>query len=203
MTPTAMAAPHFSAAPTDGVREAKVRLRRAAIAAREAADPARSGAIAESLLGLDFPAGAAIAGVWPLPGEIDLRPVLAALDGRGHPILLPETPPRGQPLRFRRWRPGAPMRRERFGTECPEGPEAVPDILLVPLLAFDERRFRLGYGGGYYDRTLAALPGRPAIGFAYAVQRVPAVPIEAHDRPLDAIVTDEGTLGRVPFGPHP
>ena len=109
-----------------------------------------------------FPDTAAIAGFWPMGREINIRPLLVALAESGRAVLLPETPPRGQPLRFRRWRPGCAMVPERFGTLRPDGEVAVPGLLLVPLLAFDRAGRRLGYGGGYYDRTLAALPGVPS-----------------------------------------
>jgi 5-formyltetrahydrofolate cyclo-ligase len=136
--------------------------------------------------------GAAVAGVWPLGQEIDIRPLLLALHERGHAILLPETTPRGNALIFRHWSPESVMIKERFGTFRPDGETGVPDLLLVPLLAFDRAGNRLGYGGGYYDRTLAALPGRPAIGFGYACQEVDTLPAEPHDRPLDAIATELG-----------
>ena len=106
--------------------------------------------------------GAAVAGTWPIAGEIDVRPLWVAMHERGHRVLLPETPPRGLPLIFRQWAPGALMVPERFGTWRPDGPVGVPDVIFVPFLAFDDRGHRLGYGGGYYDRTLAALPGAPA-----------------------------------------
>lgn len=160
------------------------------LAVRAGCDPARAAVVRARLLDWPMPGGAAIAGVWPLPEEIDLRPLLHEWYGRGHAIVLPETTKRGEALRFRRWAPGTAMVREAFGTWRPEGELATPDVLLVPLLAFDDRGFRLGYGGGYYDRTLAALAGRPAIGFAYAAQRVPHVPTAPHDRALDAVVTD-------------
>lgn len=139
-----------------------------------------------------------VAGFWPMDGgpghEIDVRPLLLALHGRGLHVLLPDTPPRGQPLTFRRWWPGASMRAGRFGTRVPEGPEAVPDWILVPLVAFDRRCHRLGYGGGYYDRTLAALPGVPTLGCAHAAQQVDTVPLGPHDRALDAVATECGLI---------
>ena len=95
------------------------------------------------------PPGATIAGFWPMGDEIDIRPLLHALHALGHALLLPVTPPRGQALLFRRWAPGAAMEPGRFGTHHPAAAEAAtPDTLLVPLLAFDSRGHRLGYGGG-------------------------------------------------------
>ncbi len=185
-----MAAPHL----TD-LTEAKAALRQTALARRDACDPALGARLGEHLLEtVPPPRGAVVAGFWPLGREIDIRPLLAALNARGHAIVLPQTPPRGQPLIFRRWSPDAAMRREQFGTVCPEGEVLTPDFLLVPLLAFDRTGRRLGYGGGYYDRTLGALPGRSAIGCAYAAQEVDAVPAGPHDTRLGAVATERGVI---------
>ena len=141
------------------------------------------------------PPGATIAGFWPMGDEIDIRPLLHALHALGHALLLPVTPPRGQALLFRRWAPGAAMEPGRFGTQHPAAAEAAtPNTLLVPLLAFDPRGHRLGYGGGYYDRTLAMLPHAFRLGVAYAAQQVPAVPAGPHDVTLHAIATESGVL---------
>jgi 5-formyltetrahydrofolate cyclo-ligase len=138
--------------------------------------------------------GAAVSGFWPLPGEIDIRPLLDALRVRGYTVLLPETLKRGSPLIFRHWTPETAMIRERFGTLRPDGPVGTPDVLLVPLLAFDRRGHRLGYGGGFYDRTLAGLPGRLTIGCAFAAQELDAVPTDEYDAPLSAIATESGLI---------
>ena len=167
--------------------------REAALAARENLDSAVGVQIAGQVLWhCPPPPGAAVAGVWPLPGEVDLRLLLLALAGRGHAILLPETTPRGERLRFRRWQPGRAMIQGRWGTSYPDGEEAEPDFVLVPLLAWDHAGRRLGYGGGYYDRTLAALPGRFRLGFALARQRMDEVPAGPHDVRLDAVATERG-----------
>ncbi len=168
-------------------------LRIAMLAARSACDPALGACLAAHLLEwLPANPAQAIAGFWPMGTEIDLRPLLHALASRGHRLLLPATPPRGQPLAFRRWRPGDALLPDRFGTVAPQGEPGVPDMLLVPLLAWDAAGNRLGYGGGYYDRTLAALPGRRAIGCAYAMQQVDRLPAGPHDVPLDAVATECG-----------
>ena len=183
-----MAAPH-------PISSAKADARRAALAARAGQDPALGARLAGHLLDALPPrAGAVVSGFWPLDGEIDLRPLLHALAGRGHPVVLPVTPPRGHPLRFARWKPGDPLASGRFGTLHPTGEDLAPDVLLVPLLAFDARGNRLGYGGGYYDRTLAALPGRLAVGCAFAAQQVASVPVEPTDIRLDAVATERGVL---------
>ncbi len=167
----------------------KNELRRRALANRPPPDAGAADALARlALENLAFTG--TIAGVWPMPGEMDLRPLLHALHARGHRIVLPHTPPKGERLCFRVWTPGSPMLRERFGTFRPDGAVAEPDMLFVPLLAFDRRGRRLGYGGGYYDRTLAALPGRARVGFGYAAQEVEAVPVEPHDVGLTAIITE-------------
>jgi 5-formyltetrahydrofolate cyclo-ligase len=143
---------------------------------------------------LALPQAATVAGVWPLPGEPDLVAAWTALHARGHVVVLPETTPRGEALLFRRWEPGGLLRDGRFGTRHPDGPVQVPDIVFVPLLAWDRQLRRLGYGGGYYDRTLAALPEALAIGVGLSVQEVAAVPVGPYDVALDAVVTERGLL---------
>lgn len=173
----------------------KQQQRAAALAIRAVQDPGVGGQLAVHLLaGWTFGPGAVIGGFWPLPGEIDIRPLLNALVERGHPVVLPITPPLGHPLAFVRWRPGDAMVAERFGTFRPIGEAMAPDTLLVPLLAFDSAGRRLGYGGGYYDRTLAALPGRDAIGCAFAAQQVDCVIAEPHDIRLSLIATEHGLI---------
>lgn len=141
-----------------------------------------------------------IAAFWPLPDEPDLRPVLLQWLDQGLEIALPEVVRRDAPLQFRRWSPAAPMQADHFGIPVPTGAPCVPDALLVPTLGFTPHADRLGYGGGYYDRTLAALADSQqpylAIGVAFACGAVglhehrPA----AHDMPLHAIVTENGWL---------
>jgi 5-formyltetrahydrofolate cyclo-ligase len=185
-----MAAPHFP-----DLVIAKQRAREVALARRTRCDPAVGAALARHVLTEALPeAGAIVSGFWPLDGEIDLLPLLHALYARGHQIVLPETPPRSQPLTFRLWQPGEQMRRGRFGTLVPSGPVLVPDFLLVPLLAFDRQGRRLGYGGGYYDRTLAALPGRPMLGCAFAAQELDEVPAGPYDARLPAVATEHGII---------
>ena len=138
-------------------------------------------------------AGQVLAGYWPMRGEPDPRPAMAAHDG---PVCLPVVPGRAVPLQFRLWR-GEPLVAGVFGTSHPAetAPEAVPQVLIVPLVAFDARLNRLGYGGGYYDRTLAGLRAAgpvTAIGLAWAVQELPLLPTDRHDQPLDLVVTDRG-----------
>jgi 5-formyltetrahydrofolate cyclo-ligase len=140
--------------------------------------------------------GAAVSGFWPMANEIDIRPLLLALHGRGHAVLLPVTPPRGHALRFRRWWPGQRLVARVFGLHepPPEAPCATPDFLLVPLVAFDAAGRRLGHGAGYYDRTLASLPQARRLGVAFAAQQVDRVPAGPHDVALPAIATERGIL---------
>lgn len=147
--------------------------------------------LAEALLATTSPH---IACVWPLPHEIDLRPLCHHLSTAGRHVLLPDTPPRGQPLTFRLWTPQSPMLRGRFGTQVPDGPAMTPDLVLVPLLGFDRNGNRLGYGGGYYDRTLATLPGVRTVGYALAAQEVEHLPTGPYDQPLSCLVTEQETL---------
>ncbi|WP_237215031.1 5-formyltetrahydrofolate cyclo-ligase [Falsiroseomonas oryziterrae] len=173
--------------------ELKAEARKVALARREAMDPAVGAALTDIVLGeMPPPPGAAVAGFWPMGREIDIRPLLHVLHDRGHAIGLPVTPKRGLPLAFRRWRPGDELARGPMGTRqpVPEAEALTPDWLLVPLLAFDRAGRRLGYGGGYYDRTLAALPGATAVGVGYACQELDAVPAGPEDARLTAIATE-------------
>ncbi|CAH2604667.1 5-formyltetrahydrofolate cyclo-ligase [Rhodovastum atsumiense] len=187
-----MAAPHSS---FPDLAAAKRDLRRRMHAVRAGADPAAGTALSAHVLQAMPPGpGAVVSGFWPMGPEIDIRPLLEALHARGHAVALPETPPRGNPLIFRLWHPGMALLPERFGTARPTGAVVRPDWLLVPLLAFDRTGRRLGYGGGYYDRTLAGLPGAIAIGCAYACQEVDVVPADDYDARLHAIATERGVI---------
>ena len=186
-----MAAPHS----LPDLIEAKRAARERALAARAGCDPAVGAALAEHVLReMPPPNGAVVSGFWPMGQEIDIRPLLIALHEAGHRIVLPETPKRGNPLIFRLWRPGDTLVAERFGTLRPDGPVCDPDFLLVPLLAFDRRGRRLGYGAGFYDRTLAGLPGRRRLGVAYASQELDEVPAGPYDARLDAVATEHGVI---------
>jgi 5-formyltetrahydrofolate cyclo-ligase len=142
---------------------------------------------------------AAVSGYWAIGDEIDVRPALRMLAARGLAVALPVMAGASAPLTFRRWVPGDRLRHRMWGIEepLPDAPVVRPDLLLVPLLAFDARGGRLGYGGGYYDRTLALLRsdgGSPvfACGVAFAAQEVPEVPCEPKDMRLDAVITENG-----------
>ncbi len=166
------------------------------MARRQGLDPVACGeALAEHVMrDCPPPDGCVVSGFWPIGQEIDVRCLLHRLHERGNPVLLPVTPRRGQALTFRRWRPGDVLVAESFGTMRPTGEEMVPDVLLIPLLAFDLSGRRLGYGGGFYDRTLDGLPGRFRLGCAFAAQQVDAVPFGPYDMMLDAVATERGIL---------
>ncbi|HQU67080.1 MAG TPA: 5-formyltetrahydrofolate cyclo-ligase [Albidovulum sp.] len=172
--------------------EVKAAARAAAFARRKVAFATRN-ASDSRLLGevLQDHSGKALAGYMPMRTEIDCLPAMAAHRGSvGVPVILGPA----RPLVFHRWHENARMVPGDFGALIPESADAVdPDVLIVPLLAFDRRGFRLGYGGGFYDRTLEKLRARKsilAIGFAYEVQEMDEVPIEPTDQPLDLIVTE-------------
>jgi 5-formyltetrahydrofolate cyclo-ligase len=140
-----------------------------------------------------------VSGYWPMRDEIDPRPCLTALWTAGCRIALPTVPDDGQALIFREWEPDEELVPGPFGTSEPaaEAEVVYPSLLLVPLLAFDRRGRRLGYGGGYYDRTLAALrewQTVQAIGVAYAGQEIDAVPAGPHDALLNGVVTEAGFI---------
>lgn len=143
-------------------------------------------------------AGTVVSAYWPLPEEFDTRPLLVKLQARGCVVALPVVVERGQPLRFRRWQAGDLLRAGPLGvSEPPAGAlEVVPRVLVVPLLAFDDTGCRLGYGGGFYDRTLRLLRGQMppplAVGYAYAGQEVARLPRGPGDESLDALVHEAG-----------
>jgi 5-formyltetrahydrofolate cyclo-ligase len=167
----------------------KAGARKAAFAVRKQAFAAGQGQAAELLA--DYLAqfrGWVLAGYMPMRTEIDPLPAMAAHDGAvGVPVIIAAA----TPLRFREWGPGAAMVPGEFGALIPaEGAWLVPEVVIVPLLAFDARGYRLGYGGGFYDRTLAGLKGARRIGFAFAAQEVDEVPVDEFDQKLDAVVTE-------------
>jgi 5-formyltetrahydrofolate cyclo-ligase len=142
-----------------------------------------------------LPRGSVVSGYWPIRGELDPRPALQALAERGHRLALPVSIAHGEPLAFRAWSPGEPLALDimRIEAPFPSAPMLRPDLLLVPMLAFDSAGRRLGYGAGFYDRTLTALrrAGRvTAVGLAFSAQEVAQVPAGPNDAALDAVVTE-------------
>ena len=169
-------------------------LRKAAFVARKLAFAAGQGQAAELLADfLSAHRGKALAGYMAMRTEIDPMAAMAAHQG---PVCVPVIVANGQPLKFREWSPGCRMEMGAFGAEIPaEGAWIEPEVLIVPLVGFDARGYRLGYGGGFYDRTLQGLRAkRPtlAVGFAFAAQEMTEVPIDEFDQRLDAMVTEAG-----------
>ncbi len=184
-------------APADPKKELRAKLLARRRALPEETQARTAGEAAEIFLdGVRLPAGEPVSGYWPMRGELDPRPLMASLAGRGHPLLLPAVAGDGQPLKFREWREGEALTAGPFGTQEPlaDAPEGVPGIIIVPLLAFDDAGYRLGYGKGFFDMTLADLrrrrPGVLSVGFAYEAQRSGNLPRDDWDQPLDWIVTE-------------
>jgi 5-formyltetrahydrofolate cyclo-ligase len=181
------------------IAEQKSSLRRAALARRDALPAAARAAAAEAIAARPFPLGVPpgtiVSGFMPLKSEINPLPLLRRLAGAGARLALPAVPGRGQPLVMREWRFGEPLVAGVWGIREPPPQAAAvdPDILLVPLLAFDRAGHRLGYGAGYYDLTITALRARKpviAAGIAYAAQEIPAVPATPRDARLDLVLTE-------------
>jgi len=183
----------------------KAAARRAALARRKAAQDAGAARRAnECLLELLAPhLGRPVSGYMPIRTEIDPRPAMRELARHG-PVGVPVIQGPGLPLEFHRWTPEAEMRKGPFGAPVPARAEPLePGVVILPLVAFDARGCRLGYGGGFYDRTLERLRAcRPllAVGLAYAAQQADELPVEDTDQPMDAVVTEAGATW---FGPDP
>jgi 5,10-methenyltetrahydrofolate synthetase len=139
--------------------------------------------------------GCVLSGYWPIKGEPDLRPALAGLHRAGVTIALPVVETRAAPLVFRRWTPETKLVRGDWNIPVPppEADELTPEVALAPCLGWDGACFRLGWGGGYFDRTLAALVPRPlTIGIALSAACLPTIFPQPHDIPLDLILTEDG-----------
>ena len=183
--------------------EVKKEMRQRAIALRATAasklgEGVAGRRLAEHGLGfLGLAPGRTISGFLAIGEEIDPLPLMTRLDKDGHTLCLPVMVGKGKPLAFRAWKPGDRLAERMWGIRepTPESPEVEPDVLLVPLLAFDRHGWRLGYGGGFYDRSLRKLrSAKPvlAIGIAYDEQKVDAVPHLDYDEPLDWVLTPSG-----------
>ncbi len=175
------------AAIKDAARKAAFARRKAAFAA---ADGVGSSLLSECLAGYR---GVPMSGYMPIRTEIDPLPAMAEAAAHG-PVGVPVIEGAGRPLKFSRWEPGGALRDGPFGALVPEVDDFFePEIVIVPLVAFDRRGGRLGYGGGFYDRTLELLRSRRAtlaIGFAFAAQEAEDLPLEPTDQPLDMVVTE-------------
>ncbi len=192
--------PHFASSDMT-LFDDKRTLRSAMLAWRAALAEDERRAAAEGLLAtlrreMPFETPAVVSGFWPIKDEIDIRPLLIELFNVGCQLALPVVQGRGKPLLFRAWRPGDPLEAGVFGTLQPSARRETlePDALIVPLLACDEEGWRLGYGGGFYDRTLGGLRARrnvTAVGVGFSAQLVPEVPHGPDDQRLDWLLTDK------------
>ncbi|HVY34606.1 MAG TPA: 5-formyltetrahydrofolate cyclo-ligase [Caulobacteraceae bacterium] len=173
---------------------AQLRMRRRELSASH---PGAGDQAAGHLAVDELPPFSVVAGYHPLGGEIDPWPVLRRLEASGATIALPVALDRHSPLIFRAYETGQPLEPDAVNIPAPthSAERLIPDLVIAPLLAFDREGHRLGQGAGHYDRTLEGLRahGRVwVIGLAYAGQQIDRVPCEAHDQPLDAILTETG-----------
>lgn len=193
-----------SARPIDPLAERKRRQRDEARRQRRVAHARHGGSAGAGLRNgffthVTMAPGSIVAGYAPIRDEIDVMPLLSELSARGHGCALPVVTGRDAPLTFRAWSPGMALTEAAFGVSVPpaSSPEVTPDVVLVPMLAFDADCRRIGYGAGFYDRTLAGLRAGGsvlAIGIAYADQQVDEVPADGHDQGLDLIVTERSVI---------
>lgn len=152
--------------------------------------------VARRFRDLPLPENPVVSAYWPMKTELDLRPLMVSLYAKGVPVCLPVVAGKDEPLLFRRWEPDARLVAGPYGTEQPDEKyeTVVPNVLLLPLLAFDRAGGRLGYGGGFYDRTVARLreTGNPVVvGAAFAEQEIDSVPSEDTDEKMNFILTQD------------
>lgn len=183
----------------DDIQAWKARMRKDLLARRQgvaAADrSAWNAAITRHLLdGFPQLAGLTIGIYWPYQGEFDPRPAVRYWRDRGARSALPEVVQKAAPLQFRHWQPGVAMARGVYDIPVPQGTERVtPQALIMPPVGFDAAGYRLGYGGGFYDRTLASISPRPiTIGVAYELSRLPTIHPQDFDLAMDYVVTERG-----------
>lgn len=182
---------------------AKAELRAAALAKREAMPPQQRADAAKLVAARDFPVpvarGTVVSGFSPMKSEINPIPVMRKLFDVGAQLALPVIVGRGKPLIMRAWQFGDPFKAGQWGIREPiaAAPEVYPDILIVPLAAFDRRGHRIGFGAGYYDMTIAALRAKKkvtAVGIAFAAQEIERVPSTERDARLDFMLTEREVI---------
>ena len=172
-------------------REAAMAQRKAAHLAAEGAGEAAAAHLLKWLA--QAPEVRTISAYMPIHTELDILPAMHALHNQGYTLCVPVIMGKALPLKFRTWTPDVKMSKGPFGAMVPEsGNWQRPELLLCPMLAFDATAQRMGYGGGFYDRTIAELSPVRTLGYAYAAQRVKHLPTEPTDMPLDGIVTENG-----------
>ena len=179
----------------------KKELREGALARRDALSADYRQRAAETIADLAFPvpvpAGAIVSGFFPMKTEISPLPLMRKLAAAGAKLALPRIVGRGHALSMRGWNFGEELVPGQWGIRepAPDAPEVAPDILLVPFAAYDRAGYRVGYGAGYYDRTIAMLQEKKkvvTVGFGCAAQEVDACPVEEHDKRLDFVLTEQG-----------
>ena len=189
---------HMTAADTT-VSDRKARIRQEVLALRDALPPAVRAVAAQSIAARPFPIriepGVVVSGFSPMKTEINPVPLMRKFAENGARLALPVIAGRGKPLIMRAWNFGDPLVSGQWGIREPAGeaPEVAPDILLVPLAAFDRTGHRIGYGAGYFDMTINALRSKKpvtAVGIAFAAQEIPSVPITERDARLDLVLTE-------------
>jgi 5-formyltetrahydrofolate cyclo-ligase len=185
------------------VEDLKATLRAEAMARRDTLPAEARKAAAETIAARKFPLafapGVIVSGFMPLESEINPLPLMKTLAEAGATLALPKISGRGKPLIMRAWRWGEPLDAGQWGIRepKPQAAEVEPDILLVPLLAFDRAGHRIGYGAGYYDLTIAALRARKpvtAVGIAFAAQEIPEIPATERDARLDLVLTEREAI---------
>jgi 5-formyltetrahydrofolate cyclo-ligase len=186
-----------------GTDTPKARLRQEALALRDALPAAVRAAAAESIAARPFPLkierGAVVSGFSPMKSEINPVPLMRKFADAGAKLALPAIAGRDKPLIMRAWNFGEPLASGQWGIRepMPEAPEVAPDILIVPLAAFDRAGHRIGYGAGYFDMTINALRAKKpvtAVGIAFAVQEILSVPATERDARLDLVLTERETI---------
>jgi len=185
----------------DEIRRWRKRMRDALIQRRAALSPEERRALAEKAcarlaVAMDFSVHRVLGFCWPIRGEFDVRDIVKEHLARGGLAALPVVVHEAAPLEFWRWSPGIAMQTGVWNIPIPKHRELLaPDVVIAPLVGFDRAGFRLGYGGGYFDRTLAAAAPRPfAVGFGHADSALETIYPQPHDIPMNLIVTDESTL---------
>jgi 5-formyltetrahydrofolate cyclo-ligase len=185
------------------IQNEKIAIRAAALAKRDAMPADERAAVAEHIAAREFPIaitpGVIVSGFMPLKSEINPLPLMKKLAAAGARLALPAIAGRGKPLITRAYAFGDDLARGQWGIRepKPQAPEVAPDILIVPLAAFDRAGNRIGYGAGYYDMTLAALRAKKkiaAVGIAFAAQEIDRVPVTPRDERLDLVLTERGVI---------
>lgn len=188
-----------SEATPQNLKQWRKELRASLLARRAACSPTERATWNEAILrflatGFPFLHELVVGFCWPYKGEVDPRPLIHQLRKQGARVVLPAVVAKHQPLEFLEWWPKAPMKAGALGIPVPEGtPVLAPDAVLIPPVGFSESGWRLGYGGGYFDRTLAAMMPQPLkICVAHEVSRIPTIHPQPHDIPMDFVVTEAG-----------